>query len=132
MTKTTSINRYPVQPLLVTDLTSQCAAHFLNWFSKRPNSVIRGVKEIGMNGVGGWIDQVDAWFDLCEAGGVLADDGREHWNTEQLGPWVYEHVAVADVAETLLRHIRGWGVTSISAYGRLASQETKVDDPAPS
>ncbi len=130
MPKSVSMQRYHVQPLLVNDLNSQCAAHFLNWFSKQPQSTIQRVIDVGINGVGGWIDQVDAWFDLCES---VPGDGRGRlWDTERLGPWVYEHLAVADVAHSLTRHVVGWSVESISAYGRLARKAIEEDQDTPS
>lgn len=132
MLKTVSMQRYHVQPLLVNDLDSQCAAHFLNWFSQQPHSVIQAVIEIGIHGAGGWIDQVDAWFDLCEGGSGSGEGEDCHWDSERLGPWVYEHLAVADVAYSLTRHVRGWGVETIAAYGRLAKKEVAHDDDAPS
>lgn len=120
MSKSASLQNYCIQPLLVTDLTSQCAAHFLNWFSQKPLPAIAAVVKIGIHGNGGLVDQVDAWFELCEADIRGAAGSGEHWNTDLLGPWVYEELAVPDVAGALASHIRGWSATSISNYSRLA------------
>ncbi|MDW9626258.1 hypothetical protein NKZ03_26970 [Sinorhizobium meliloti] len=132
MSTPTSSHRYHVQPLLVTDLTSQCAAHFLNWFSRKPLPVIAKVVKKGVHGNGGWVDQVDAWFELCEADLRLAVDGGECWNANVLGPWVYEDLAVADVARVLVRHVGKWNATSVSNYGRMAEGATIVTDDPPS
>ncbi|MDK1386580.1 hypothetical protein QN224_14310 [Sinorhizobium sp. 8-89] len=131
-TSATSSRRYHVQPLLVTDLASQCAAHFLNWFSRKPLPVIAKVVKIGVHGSGGWVDQVDAWFELCEADLRIAVGGGQCWNTDVLGPWVYEDLAVADVTRALVRHVGKWNAASVSHYGRLAEGANTVADDPPS
>ena len=132
MSTTASSRRYHVQPLLVTDLTSQCAAHFLNWFSRKPLPVIAKVVKTGVHGSGGWIDQVDNWFALCEAD--LDEDARggKCWNAELQGPWIYSDLALTDVTRALMRHAGKWGARSISSYGRLVEHAATGTDVPPS
>jgi hypothetical protein len=119
MPKTKQKIEYRVPPLLVNDLTSQCAAYFLNELRSRSDAHIKDILRCGLRGSGGLVEEVEYWLDRCSGG-----DG---WFVEDDGPWVYDSLHAKDVAAVVWRHTRGWSLQDYIDYG-YTTTETEARD----
>lgn len=99
---------YCVPPMHVRDHVTQCAAHFLNWF--RGNSIehIQAVLRCGLQAAGGFVEEVEYWFQNCSNDASDPARASGYWNTEEDGPWTYDPLSVRAVAKAVWDHSRGW------------------------
>jgi hypothetical protein len=100
---------YCVAPVLVQDLTSQCAAHFIGWFIGNSDKHILDVLRCGLRGNGGLVEEVEYWFDRCTI--------EDSWDVEYDGPWVYDNIPPKDVAAVIWSHTKGWKLQDYRDYG---------------
>lgn len=117
---------YCVPPILVNDLVTQCAAHFLVWFSSNSNDHVRDVLKCAIHGSGGIAEEVEYWFDNCASDAASAANNLGYWDLEENGPWVYETVPVLDVLKAIRRHTKGWSARNFSDYGYSVSEKAEL------
>lgn len=110
---------YCVPPILVRDLTTQCAAHFFQWFRFESEEHVRDVRRCGLRGSGGLVEEVEWWFGCCKT--------SDAWDAEHDGPWVYDEVPVKDVADVVWKHTRGWSYQDFLDYGYTTVERDKRD-----
>ncbi|WP_156466515.1 hypothetical protein [Rhizobium sp. Leaf306] len=120
-------NDYCVPPLLVNDLTSQCAAHFLANFVTNSEGHIRDVLKCGVRGSGGLVEEVEYWLQQCKADAEGKENNLGYWDIEEMGPWIYEKLQAADVARLVSRHTRGWPYKDFASYGYTVSDMAQLD-----
>ena len=119
MAKTKAKLEYSVPPVMVRDLASQCAAHFMNWFVGNSDGHILDVRRCGLRGSGGLIEEVEYWFDRCTI--------EDSWEEEYDGPWVYDNVPAKDVAAIIWDHTRGWKLQDYRDYGYTTEERHQRD-----
>lgn len=120
-------NDYCVPPLLVNDLETQCAAHFMAWFSTNTVKHVRDVLKCGIHRSGGLVEEVDYWFDYCASDASSNGNNLGYWDVSVNGPWVYETLAVADIAHAVRRHTKGWSARDFALYGYTLAEKESLD-----
>lgn len=120
-------NDYCVPPILVNDLTSQCAAHFLAQFVSNSTEHVRDVLKRGIHRPGGLVEEVQYWMGECAPDAAGIPNGSGYWDHEENGPWVYGTLAPVDVARVVSRHTRGWSLMDFGSYGYTVSEKAELD-----
>ncbi|TCP80797.1 hypothetical protein C8J31_11437 [Rhizobium sp. PP-CC-2G-626] len=120
-------NAYCVPPVLVKDLTTQCAAHFVAHFATNSNEHIRDVLKGGVNGPDGMIEEVAYWLSQCEADASGSDSDLGYWDLEEMGPWIYDALDAADVSRVVTRHTKGWSTSDFASYGYTVKEKAELD-----
>lgn len=120
-------NAYCVPPVLVQDLTSQCAAHFVAHFATNSNEHIRDVLKCGVRGPGGMVEEVGHWLYQCQADISGADNNLGYWDLEEMGPWIYDALKAADIARVVTRHTKGWSAGDFASYGYTVMDKAELD-----
>ena len=110
-------NDFVVAPILVNDLMTQCAAHFMAWFTTNSAEHIADVMQCGRE-PGGLHDEVEHWFYECDQDvDPKGDNSMCYWPVEDKGPWLYEGLDPVEVAEIVHAHTAGWSTEEFSMYG---------------
>jgi hypothetical protein len=118
---------YLVSPILVNDLWTQCAAHFLTWFSGHPLDHLRGVLKCGVHKSGGLVEEIEYWMQQCESDATSPGNPLGYWETAENGPWIYQGVPAVDVAKAVKRHTRGWVAKDFAFYGYTVAEKADVE-----
>jgi len=118
---------YCVPPLLVDDLVTQCAAHFLAAFTTNASEHVRGVLKCGINGAGGLRDEVTYWFDQCANDASMPENNNGFWDVDVNGPWTYDLVALREVVKAVRYHTMGWSPANFMLYGVTVEENTELD-----
>ena len=109
-------NDYFVAPLHVADLTTQCAAHFLEWFAASSAEHLRDVRASWLQ-PGGIHDEIEYWISQCLEDIGSPENNMDYWTLEDNGPWVYCNIDPADVATVVHEHTKGWSIEEFTYYG---------------
>jgi hypothetical protein len=124
--KRPSMLEYCVPPILVNDLVTQCAAHFLAWFSSNSYDHVRDVVKCPLRGSGGLVEEVEYWFDNCASDAASPDNNLCYWDLEENGPWVYQALPVLEVFKAVRRHTKGWSAQNFADYGYSVSEKADL------
>jgi hypothetical protein len=118
---------YCVPPLLVNDLETQCAAHFLAWFASNSVEHVRDVLRCGVNPAGGMVEEVEHWVQQCESD--VSDPAYDlgYWDIATNGPWVYQGLSAVAIAQIVRRHTRGWSPKDFASYGYTSEEKAALD-----
>ncbi|PYE92706.1 hypothetical protein C8J35_12119 [Rhizobium sp. PP-F2F-G38] len=120
-------NAYCVPPLLVRDLRSQCAAHFVAHFATNSKDHIRDVIKCGVRRPGGMVQEVEYWLCQCLEDVSGPDNDLGYWDLEEMGPWIYHDLKAADIASVVARHTKGWSTSDFASYGYTVNDKAELD-----
>lgn len=115
-----------VPPLVGTTLPRRAAAHFLDSFASNSNHHIRDVLKHGLRGVGGMLEEVAYWHQNCSEdveGQNALRRSNGWWDVEEMGPWIFETIAVENIALAVSDHTRGWKTAEFASYGQTTEDQ---------
>jgi hypothetical protein len=106
-----------VPPLLVKDLLTQCAAHFLAHFVTNSTEHVLDVLKCGVHGTGGMVEEVEYWMHQCGDDVEGPGNNLGYWSIDENGPWVSGALSAVDVTKVVTRHTKGWSANDFATYG---------------
>lgn len=118
---------YLVPPILVNDISTQCAAHFLLWFTCHPLDHVRDVLKCGVHKSGGLIEEIEYWMQQCASDASSPDNNLDYWDQARNGPWIYEGHLAVNVARAVKRHTRAWVPKDFASYGYTVGEGAEVE-----